>query len=360
MIRVLFGAGTAAAANGITADVDVLLDAGGAGSAGDDFTVNLTLDEGSASIQLMPPSVNLAITGIAPLVSTGVSINPPVAAYSIAGLAPAVKSVLAVRVPLGEFELAAAAPTVATGASVSPPALALGISAVAPEAVGPPTGDPDFASVSLLLPFDGADGSTVFTDESSNNLTITRVGTPVISTTQSKWGGSSAFFNQSGSELTVAWNSVLDFPGDFTIELYVWLAPTPLDNFPIIYERGTGGANHGIIFNYVAVAPNIVPVFFYGSPRQFVDIATSVSAETWYHIAVTRSAGTVRGFAEGVLAASAAVANDFTESANLVIGRASGSSFNSFRGYIDDLRITKGVARYTANFNPPTGPFPTS
>jgi hypothetical protein len=263
-------------------------------------------------------------------------------------------------VPAAGIELAAAAPTVATGASVSPPALALGISAVAPEAVGPPTGDPDFASVSLLLPFDGADGSTVFTDESSNNLTITRVGTPVISTTQSKWGGSSAFFNQSGSELTVAWNSVLDFPGDFTIELYVWLAPTPLDNFPIIYERGTGGANHGIIFNYVAVAPNIVPVFFYGSPRQFVDIATSVSAETWYHIAVTRSAGTVRGFAEGVLAASAAVANDFTESANLVIGRASGSSFNSFRGYIDDLRITKGVARYTANFTPPTGPFPTS
>jgi hypothetical protein len=49
MIRILFGAGTAAAANGITADVDLLLNAGAAGSAGDDFTINLALDEGAAT-----------------------------------------------------------------------------------------------------------------------------------------------------------------------------------------------------------------------------------------------------------------------------------------------------------------------
>jgi hypothetical protein len=49
MIRVLFGAGTAAAANGITADVDVLLDAGAAGSAGDNFTVDTTIDAGAAT-----------------------------------------------------------------------------------------------------------------------------------------------------------------------------------------------------------------------------------------------------------------------------------------------------------------------
>jgi hypothetical protein len=51
MIRVLFGAGTAAAANGITADVDVSLDAAGAGSAGDDFTVTATVDTGAATGQ---------------------------------------------------------------------------------------------------------------------------------------------------------------------------------------------------------------------------------------------------------------------------------------------------------------------
>jgi hypothetical protein len=49
MIRVLFGPGTAAAANGITAGVDLLVDAGGAGSAGNDFTVNLTLGEGAGT-----------------------------------------------------------------------------------------------------------------------------------------------------------------------------------------------------------------------------------------------------------------------------------------------------------------------
>jgi hypothetical protein len=67
MIRVLFGAGTAAAANGITADVDLLLDAGAAGSAGDDFTINLTLDEGAATGEGfsagLDESVALSITG---------------------------------------------------------------------------------------------------------------------------------------------------------------------------------------------------------------------------------------------------------------------------------------------------------
>jgi hypothetical protein len=67
MIRVLLGAGSAAAANGITADVDLLLDAAAAGSAGDDFTINLALDEGAATGEGfsagLDESVALSITG---------------------------------------------------------------------------------------------------------------------------------------------------------------------------------------------------------------------------------------------------------------------------------------------------------
>jgi hypothetical protein len=366
MIRVLFSAGTAAAANGITADVDVLLDAGGAGSAGDDFTVNLTLDEGSASIQLMPPSVNLVITGIAPLVSAGVGISLPAAAYSIAGLAPAVRSVLAVRVPLGEFELVPAAPTIATGASVSPAALALGISAVAPEAVGPPTGDPDFASVSLLLPFDGADGSTTFTDESSNALIVTANGDAQISTAQSKFGGSSLLLDGNGDYLSIADNALLELgSGDFTIELQLYIA-SDASNEKAIAQKGAWPTG-GVTASWLIYFGGLNELSFYASSggtswniasdRRF---ATGIARASWHHIAVTRSGTTFRGFFNGVTAftftSSAAL---FDSSSGLTIGSGNAGS-NAIKGHIDDLRITKGVARYTANFTPPTEPFPTS
>jgi hypothetical protein len=356
MIRVLFSAGTAAAANGITADVDVLLDAGGAGSAGDDFTVNLTLDEGSASIQLMPPSVNLVITGIAPLVSAGVGISLPAAAYSIAGLAPAVRSVLAVRVPLGEFELVPAAPTIATGASVSPAALALGISAVAPEAVGPPTGDPDFASVSLLLPFDGTNGSTTFTDRSSASRSITAFGNAQISTAQSKFGGASGLFDGSGDYIRATASTDLQFDGDFTIEL--WVYPLGTADY-IMCSSGTDGNTQ--IFRLNEGGAGTLSFFLNGF-FVYTPTAAGIAANTWQHLALTRSGVSTRMFVDGQQKGTTNTSYNGTFRMD-VIGTffLSGNYFGlDFNGYIDDLRITKGVARYTANFTPPTEPFPTS
>jgi hypothetical protein len=357
MIRVLFGAGTAAAANGITADIDVLLDAGGAGSAGNGFTVNLTLDEGSTTIELMPLSVDLAITGIAPLVSTGVSINPPVAAYSIAGLAPAVRSVLAVRVSLGEFELAAAAPTVATGASVSPAALALGISAVAPEAVGPPTGDPDFASVSLLLPMDGTDGSTTFTDASSNARTITTFGAAQISTAESKFGGASAIFNGTDAYLG---HTAITFTGPYTLEAWVRVATYPdtdiaggtntSDN-PRWRIRGDGK----LAFSPPASTGGI-----------YIESQNPVPLNEFVHVRFCRDSDNkcylfINGNGEyGVTGPTMTASGNHPYSR---IGWGGLTVFDApaalFTGYIDEVRYTD-ICRSVTGFTPPTEPFPTS
>ena len=84
--------------------------------------------------------------------------------------------------------------------------------------------DPNFANVSLLLHGDGANNSTTFTDSSSNNFTLSRVGDVKISTTQSKFGGSSIFFDGAGDYLTLANNSVFTFPSSFTVE--AWVFPT--------------------------------------------------------------------------------------------------------------------------------------
>ena len=59
-------------------------------------------------------------------------------------------------------------------------------------------GDPYYSAVSLLLPMDGTNGSTTFTDSSLNGLTVTAVGNAQISTTQSKYGGASGYFDGTG------------------------------------------------------------------------------------------------------------------------------------------------------------------
>ena len=89
--------------------------------------------------------------------------------------------------------------------------------------------------------------------------------------------------------------------------------------------------------------------------------ATLLSANTWYHIAVTRSGNTFRTFVNGVVektyTSSAAVFSDATVPYN--IGRTAYQSGTFYyNGYMDDLRVTKGYARYTANFTPPTSAHP--
>lgn len=78
--------------------------------------------------------------------------------------------------------------------------------------------------------------------------------------------------------------------------------------------------------------------------------------------AAARSAGTLRFFVDGVLDGSAALGRNFQATLVFGVGAqvASRNSVYDFPGYIDEVRITKGVCRYTDNFAPPTGPFPDS
>ena len=90
-------------------------------------------------------------------------------------------------------------------------------------------GDPFYSAVSLLLPMDGTNGSTAFTDSGPNALTITAVGNTQISTTQSKYGGASGYFDGTGDYLSISPNTAIDLSsGDFTIEF--WIRPAPKTN----------------------------------------------------------------------------------------------------------------------------------
>ena len=208
---------------------------------------------------------------------------------------------------------------------------------------------PNFANVSLLLHMDGSNGSTTFTDSSSNTLTVTANGNAQISTAQSKFGGSSLRLSASGDFLSLPVVDDLSLDGDFTAEL--WLRT--LDETDQTICGADGGINHQLFrVNY----PSVGRIFFYiGLASYNMQSASSViNAGQFHHLAFTRSSDTAKAYVDGIEVASMTL-----ESAIAVQFRKIGNLYNgAVNAHIDELRITKGVARYTANFTPPTAPFP--
>jgi hypothetical protein len=210
--------------------------------------------------------------------------------------------------------------------------------------------DPYFANVSLLLHMDGADGSTTFTDSSSNALTVTAVGNAQVDTAQSKFGGAAGLFDGSGDFLSIAENAVFGFgTGDFTCEAWVRLNSTALQN---ILDFRTAANAQAWVWNITSSKLGM-----YTPSGTLIAGATNLTTGVWYHVAITRESGTIRQFLNGAVDGSGLNSSNFQSSRPLRIG-ANPSGGDAFNGHIDELRITKGIARYTAAFTPPTAPFP--
>lgn len=211
--------------------------------------------------------------------------------------------------------------------------------------------DPYWANVSLLLHNEGTNGGTTFIDSSSYNHTVTAVGS-VTNTAVKKFGVSSQYNNNS-QYLSVPAHASLGFgSGDFTIEMWVQHMNTGGDK--ILFEsRISGAVGCGI---YITSSPNYR---LYYTNNSGILINAGGFPAAWTHVAVCRSGTTVRGFINGTLVGSATDSRTFASSAAIRIGSNSAAG-QSMVGYIDDVRVTKGIARYTANFTPPTTTFPDS
>ena len=218
--------------------------------------------------------------------------------------------------------------------------------------------DPNYSSVSLLLNGNGTNGSTTFTDSSSYGHTVTPVGNAQISTTQSKFGGASIYLDGSGDYLQSPTST--DFilgTNDFTLEAWI---------YPLGFAGAPNYNNYGPIFEYRTANVSQVNVLlsFIGSSTLVFYVSGSaritgsaISTNQWTHVALTRSSGITRMFINGIQSGSSySDTNSYVSSVFRIGGNIAGDAF--FNGYIDDLRITKGVARYTSNFTPPTAQLP--
>lgn len=218
--------------------------------------------------------------------------------------------------------------------------------------------DPYFANVSLLLHCDGTNGSTTLTDSSSYGHAVTCVGTADLSTSQAKFGTASALFNATGDQLSLPSHASLAMnSSDFTVEFWMYTAsPGTLSG---IFQTGLlASSSGGLSIAQSASTSGAITLFGNdGNPR--LDGTIAVASNTWTHVAITRSGNTAYIFINGVLdvfhGSSFAGLNFTSTHVRLGVNETvSGNNFRPYTGYIDDFRVTRLVARYTASFTPPT------
>ncbi len=222
--------------------------------------------------------------------------------------------------------------------------------------------DQFWANTVLLLHGDGTNGSTTFTDSTGKN-TITPGGNAQISTAQSKFGGSSMYFDGSGDYLTIPSSSNFAFgTGDFTIEGWINPSLTPSTNWTPILAIGEGSAS--IQGHEIRIGQNVNGEGLgYVIPNNTNNGAVIISSGTlalnqWSHLALVRYGSTVTLYKNGVsVGSTTGVSFNFGNYGPMQAGYGFYTSDGYFNGYIDDLRITKGVARYTSNFTVPTQAF---
>jgi hypothetical protein len=229
--------------------------------------------------------------------------------------------------------------------------------------------DPNFSNVVLLLHGDGANGSTTFTDSSPSARTVTRTGSSAISTAESMFGGSSInapSTNLSGAtvDYTVASGMRLN-TGDFTAE--GWFRRTTTSGSGWMLAFGDG---NNVSMWMRQFSSNLLVEFGWNNSSWGLQLTTSgftFAANTWYHIAIVRNGATFTVYVAGTSRASGTWSGgDIDRGLTSGVGTAylmrSGGLTSvadpGFNGYMDDFRLTKGVARYTSNFTVPAAAFP--
>lgn len=220
--------------------------------------------------------------------------------------------------------------------------------------------DPYKSDVALLLHMDGANNSTTFTDNGVNGFTVSRTGDTKISTDKSVFSGSSAYFDGSGDLLTVSSTSVFNFsstPNTFECWLYPTAFPSS-GNYCRVWMFGSNGVSSSFIpfqFGDTGVVQSGAPASGYAG----LTASSGLTLNAWNHLALVQNGASSKLFLSGTLVASGTVTSPTSASNDMKIGYDTVSTVNyNYKGYIDEMRITKNQARYSANFSVPTDPFP--
>lgn len=229
--------------------------------------------------------------------------------------------------------------------------------------------DPYFDAVVFLSSFDGTDGSTTVVDDSNTPHTMLAVGNAQLDTAQKKFGTASALFDgtsdcfrasavssdfsgfstaQFTAEAWVRWNSVPTGSNAGDHICGVWIA-----NF-LSWSLGRGDSSADEL-RFICSSDGI------NVAATVTTSGAGLTTGVWYHIAVDRDAGSkLRIYVDGVMRGSGTVTTDFRNSTGrFTVGGEDNLGNRALNGWIDEMRITKGVARYASDggFTVPDAPF---
>lgn len=225
----------------------------------------------------------------------------------------------------------------------------LGLARIAQSHRGP--FDPYWNSVVELLHFDGADAST----EVNGKHTWIVSGNAQIDTANAKFGGA-MLFDGAGDYITAGASADFQvFAADFTVEFWTYYVSSAGNQ--CIVEFGTGPTNRlniSLVNNL-----NVYQQSNSSGGSQFIYGAAPAN-NVWHHMALVGHSGTLSLYVDGTLFGVPQVRSNLpTGNLSCCIGSNRGlGSTSDFNGAVDEFRVTKGVARYTGNFTPPTAPFP--
>lgn len=216
----------------------------------------------------------------------------------------------------------------------------------------------------VLLHMDGVDGSTTFTDSNVGGSahTWTAAGNAQIDTAQSKFGGASGYFDGSGDYIDTPDHADWAMgSGDFTIDFWFRRDGGLGAHRGFIGNADMGLSDYGFIIR-ISSDNLMVAIALIGGSSESITGTTAVGDDaTWHHVAFVRTGDTLKLFLDGVQeGGDNACSGSMTDSAQpLNVGRV-GPATSVWSGWIDEVRVSKGIARWTSNFTPPTEAYSSS
>lgn len=218
--------------------------------------------------------------------------------------------------------------------------------------------DTYFSNVVFLLAADGINGSVILKDSSSYNHTINIVGNAELRTDIKKFGSSSLYaFGGSANIASLSSNNWNFNTSDFTIECWIYPTAGIGASRDILSKFTTLSSNLDFVLEIDSANGNLK--FSAGNNATISILSNSaVPLNAWSHVAISRVSGVTRMFVDGTLQSSTStgsfsIPNNTT---TLTIGKSSTNS-DPFSGYIDEIRITRNVGRYSSSFTPYNGRF---
>lgn len=214
-------------------------------------------------------------------------------------------------------------------------------------------------SVQLLLHLDTS------VADAAGKQTVTAVGAAkvVAGVTPLASGGSSLYLNGNGDYLALSASAGDLGAGDFTVEAWVrpetFSTPGSSGNVAVMSAYSGGGTTRWLItLNGGALSFGVQ----YGSqPQKYAAVYQTIPLNTWSHVAAVRKNGYITVYLNGVGGSPVAIADNLSLGVPTAIGRYLNANYGyleQFKGSIDEVRVTKGVARYSGNFTPPTAAYP--